>query len=177
MRGKGTNVTIHRRAEGITPACAGKSWARWWVAAPPWDHPRVCGEKAQEIGKSLQLQGSPPHMRGKGKNTDCAERAAGITPAHAGKRQIRFRQIGRHRDHPRTCGEKITIPRTCWMSWGSPPHMRGKAEGKAEIARTLRITPAHAGKSRKSGWQKEKQKGSPPHMRGKANPAAHRFLT
>ena len=65
--------------------------------------------------------------------------------------------------------------------------MRGKAEGKAEIARTLRITPAYAGKSApaatarlraldhprvcgekaKAFYMKPLEEGSPPRMRGK----------
>ena len=32
--------------EGITPACAGKSWNLEQVVYGPGDHPRVCGEKS-----------------------------------------------------------------------------------------------------------------------------------
>ena len=49
MRGKGmakrTSVVHH----GITPAYAGKSRDRANLTAAPWDHPRVCGEKAVAI--------------------------------------------------------------------------------------------------------------------------------
>ena len=95
-------------------------------------------------------------------------------------------------DHPRTCGEKSPAFLPAPTALGSPPHMRGKAEGKAEIARTLRITPAHAGKSVFHGFCAveiqdhprtcgEKYRmmppvtimlGSPPHMRGKVEPSA-----
>ena len=71
---------------------------------------------------------------------------------------------------------------------GSPPHMRGKGRMNNETVLDLRITPAHAGKSRSSAvragrpWDHprtcgEKVQGlnpcgfllgSPPHMRGKA---------
>ena len=90
-------------------------------------------------------------------------------------------------DHPRTCGEKVSNYNYAANQLGSPPHMRGKAVPFAALARNVRITPAHAGKSvstlkirlfnrdhpRTCG---EKHSvallfgvpvGSPPHMRGK----------
>ena len=90
--------------------------------------------------------GSPPRVRGK---VDCFSPFLalwGITPAYAGKRRPGPSQRFTRQDHPRVCGEKVG-PVGCVSGWlGSPPRMRGKAEGKAEIARTLRITPAYAGK-------------------------------
>ena len=73
------------------------------------------------------------------------------------------------------------------MIWGSPPHVRGKADTFKINLNALGITPAHAGKRGQSGncknadWdhprmcgEKEKRKenkttkiGSPPHVRGK----------
>ena len=70
---------------------------------------------------------------------------------------------------------------------GSPPHMRGKASEGAFLSPWCGITPAHAGKSKRSNGKLEQRKdhprtcgekpsrqltgaramGSPPHMRGK----------
>ena len=57
--------------------------------------------------------------------------------------------ILRERDHPRTCGEKSLVMRWMSRSMGSPPHMRGKVALLGIDPTGARITPAHAGKSRK----------------------------
>lgn len=46
VRGKGFFHFTHEMFEGITPACAGKSWNLEQVVYGPGDHPRVCGEKS-----------------------------------------------------------------------------------------------------------------------------------
>ena len=91
MRGKAAGVYAYSDSERITPAYAGKSffcpdrilWDR--------DHPRVCGEKLYMPCAIAPNVGSPPRMRGKGKNVNRTRRTAGITPAYAGKRLKRFR--------------------------------------------------------------------------------------
>ena len=45
VRGKATSAAIIRALYGITPACAGKSYAADFCVVLWWDHPRVCGEK------------------------------------------------------------------------------------------------------------------------------------
>ena len=47
----------------------------------------MCGEKFNVLYYYGYNKGSPPHVRGKGKNANRRERAAGITPACAGKRK------------------------------------------------------------------------------------------
>ena len=133
------------------------------------------------------MQGSPPHMRGKGSRSRPGQRSDRITPAHAGKRIAQASSFGGGRDHPRTCGEKSPARSRCCCRWGSPPHMRGKERGQCAAARGEGITPAHAGKStctqthpartrdhpRTCGEKKGEAvmrstvRGSPPHMRGK----------
>ena len=91
------------------------------------------------------------------------------------------------RDHPRICGEKISL-RICSISMsGSPPHMRGKGLPRLVPRLSPGITPAYAGKrcNRRSSCcrnqdhpricgekrsrfkRRQDVKGSPPHMRGK----------
>ena len=91
------------------------------------------------------------------------------------------------RDHPRVCGEKYAPACGCIRQRGSPPRMRGKADGYSGLFCITRITPAYAGKS--PGWgsgiycdrdhprvcgeksnpgrQQPMHTGSPPRMRGK----------
>ena len=171
----------------ITPAYAGKSRGKRQSLHEIWDHPRICGEKSTCSFAVDHLQGSPPHMRGKGVNFTGLKLGLGITPAYAGKR--RAVEVGQHidRDHPRICGEK-TIPCPAGKRvTGSPPHMRGKAVAEGVGRPLLGITPAYAGKSGRAAavWQAVQDHpricgekvgagsnpaggtGSPPHMRGK----------
>ena len=132
--------------------------------------------------------GSPPHVRGKEVRLFFLFGLLRITPACAGKSWSNALPCSRREDHPRVCGEKLFVTSALNTASGSPPRMRGKAEGKAEIARTLRITPAYAGKSTPAtAWAPLRRdhprmcgekstpvsasvcsSGSPPHVRGKA---------
>ena len=71
----------------------------------------------------------------------------GITPAYAGKRQRRATACTWLRDHPRVCGEKDAICKSCPARQGSPPRMRGKARQAVYKDIKHGITPAYAGKS------------------------------
>ena len=85
-------------------------------------------------------------MRGKAAAAQQIAPAAGITPAHAGKRVAVTRGGLKTQDHPRTCGEKFNAIPYSVVEKGSPPHMRGKATGVNKGGTAERITPAHAGK-------------------------------
>ena len=126
MRGKGKREIGCNSSLRITPAHAGKSLSFAIIPTPFWDHPRTCGEKVPPYKPAKHTPGSPPHMRGKGINSDATRRSCRITPAHAGKSlsDLSYYDNGD----------------------GSPPHMRGKVELQALKLFVLRITPAHAGK-------------------------------
>ena len=112
----------------ITPAHAGKRLANQHTLRLSQDHPRACGEKDFSRACKTRQVGSPPRMRGKDVlelNTTAYPR---ITPAHAGKSIKICRETRRLQDHPRACGEKITISLTMTVATGSPPRMRGKEE-------------------------------------------------
>ena len=126
-------------------------------------------------------------MRGKvcSKKANCSY--SGITPAYAGKRGSGHRQTHPTQDHPRLCGEKLKFIDEKILRQGSPPPMRGKVDQLFNVMRTIRITPAYAGKRiishtpvqdrrdhpRLCGekavvfFRCRYQKGSPPPMRGK----------
>ena len=195
MRGKGAD---HLRSEvclGITPACAGKSLLARTSSACPWDHPRVCGEKRQNLGPHTARKGSPPRMRGKVNQYVHDELRLGITPACAGKRRQPVHRATPRQDHPRVCGEKFFLLCCCAILKGSPPRMRGKGLWLVADFVFLGITPAYAGKSgfgssssaecwdhpRVCGekwrirWKNTQTTGSPPRMRGKAMPRLFLF--
>ena len=131
--------------------------------------------------------GSPPRVRGKAEVRHERDQEPGITPACAGKRHCpRFRP-GKTRDHPRVCGEKDAICKSCPARQGSPSRMRGKAGWPLCGLPCIGITPAYAGKSQpwrsysQRRWDhprvcgekrpavdgKRPLRGSPPHVRGK----------
>ena len=90
-------------------------------------------------------------MRGKGGILGRLRLTGGITPAHAGKSISKRIDPVKRWDHPRTCGEKILEDYANETTMGSPPHMRGKAQGMKLKYISTGITPAHAGKRRKKG--------------------------
>ena len=126
MRGKVWGIVAPEKAQGITPAYAGKRKIPQTVVSKCRDHPRLCGEKFALFSAGM-----------------CLIR---ITPAYAGKSRIPITQFLNIQDHPRLCGEKFRIPRIADSKLGSPPPMRGKAPllQRGEVGR--RITPAYAGK-------------------------------
>ena len=147
----------------------------------------MCGEKMDYDEAGMEMQGSPPRMRGKELAVGVIRQHGGITPAHAGKSASLCSCAWLPGDHPRTCGEKFYIVLPLYNLLGSPPHMRGKADSPSARFRIDGITPAHAGKragqhlaaapqrdhprtcGEKSGGRSllRVQCGSPPHMRGK----------
>ena len=147
MRGKDDLLRRPEASGGITPAHAGKSDLKEAQKHMRKDHPRTCGEKRDFILEEQCGWGSPPHMRGKGAAIDLSTAANRITPAHAGKRNVKTIHRPSRLDHPRTCGEKPTLYAHRCRLWGSPPHMRGKEKAYVGPINGLRITPAHAGKS------------------------------
>ena len=111
------------------------------------DHPRVCGEKCGPLRWGPEMPGSPPRMRGKASRGGLILKDDGITPAYAGKSIQTFQFVQYHRDHPRVCGEKLSISSAHISQTGSPPRMRGKAPGICKDLERVGITPAYAGKS------------------------------
>ena len=147
MRGKAVWGGASALHTGITPAYAGKRGSTTSWRAGRWDHPRVCGEKRLQTIWVCLPRGSPPRMRGKGSWRLPLSLVLGITPAYAGKRLLVFFGFADDWDHPRICGEKQSKTRSFTSTWGSPPHMRGKAASVTLAEPLAGITPAYAGKS------------------------------
>ena len=85
MRGKANVEVLRKHTNRITPAYAGKRRHLHRSRYRGRDHPRLCGEKAEEMHYSVRTIGSPPPMRGKGIRLVAGSQNAGITPAYAGK--------------------------------------------------------------------------------------------
>ena len=195
MRGKDRPESHRPPTAGITPAYAGKSCPPQAPTFTRQDHPRVCGEKRQNLGPHTARKGSPPRMRGKVNQYVHDELRLGITPACAGKRRQPVHRATPRQDHPRVCGEKFFLLCCCAILKGSPPRMRGKGLWLVADFVFLGITPAYAGKSgfgssssaecwdhpRVCGekWRirgkNTQTTGSPPRMRGKAMPRLFLF--
>ena len=113
MRGKVTPTTRKRPVSRITPAYAGKSFAKLFDLllririTPAYagksrvpasnrvdmeDHPRLCGEKFNVSFSMLSPPGSPPPMRGKELLHLILCSLVRITPAYAGKSRKAYRR-------------------------------------------------------------------------------------
>ena len=99
-----------KAADGITPACAGRSIISFTGDKIVWDHPRVRGENTRSSIAAYASGGSPPRARGEAAHGTKSTEKIRITPACAGRRR------GFHccpfpcQDHPRVRGEK-------WRMW------------------------------------------------------------
>ena len=189
-RGCGENWYLSPSSDfgfGITPADAGKTRFFFFQFAQFMDHPRGCGENAYGEVMRQPDKGSPPRMRGKLPACINCGIALRITPADAGKTPLGAGYGDELKDHPRGCGENLKARRDPQSLPGSPPRMRGKPSGGGADDRTVRITPADAGKTSPARNQREtildhprgcgenvcqlihfaNTLGSPPRMRGK----------
>ena len=112
--------------------------------------------------------GSPPLVRERLKQKQVAPTPSGITPARAGKTTSRWCFLMICGDHPRSCGKDRSRFNEGTFEPGSPPLVRERHELSASEQRSLRITPARAGKTgSKSG--KSATTGDHPRSCGKDN--------
>ena len=186
-RGRRRRLRSRIELDGITPACAGKTYqvvpANWMT----WDHPRMRGEDQYLEVDNASGEGSPPHARGRPMSGMRVSLQNGITPACAGKTLRLFSLATERRDHPRMRGEDPLLYSGLATFQGSPPHARGRRRGDGLKQIIIRITPACAGKTirrktkYKFAWDHPRMrgedegsvavvggsKGSPPHARGR----------
>ena len=149
MRGKPLRAWLSGFDRRITPAHAGKTLSSLLRSRFTKDHPRACGENPSFPMMEQSKAGSPPRMRGKRHPFQLALFQLRITPAHAGKTSESFGGLKSQPDHPRACGENGSAEQAARSVSGSPPRMRGKHLAEPAAADSVRITPAHAGKTAK----------------------------
>ncbi len=171
---------------GIIPACAGSTSVSRRASTAAWDHPRMCGEHADEHATGVVAWGSSPHVRGAHQAIHAIRRLVGIIPACAGSTKYVCANTVARWDHPRMCGEHpyriIPIPE----DMGSSPHVRGALCSPYPMGRCRGIIPACAGSTmsevmkgsnlrdhprmcgehRGSSQVRSRPAGSSPHVRG-----------
>ena len=106
----------------------------------------MCGENKILKCNMKQVEGSPPRVRGKSISFPGTPLSSGITPACAGKIQVRKVRKRENWDHPRVCGENRMNFIHSSKPGGSPPRVRGKCVIVYSGLINIRITPACAGK-------------------------------
>ena len=161
MRGKRRFLADAGEKTRITPADAGKTAPECQYPKQLEDHPRGCGENQSLLLIHEHRVGSPPRMRGKLFEGVSLLYVPRITPADAGKTHAGWGDNLFDKDHPRGCGENCLHLNSPTTILGSPPRMRGKPESTALIALLTGITPADAGKTRRSGRRSAKQGDHP----------------
>ena len=147
MRGKPQLRSADATDRRLIPAHAGKTPKAGHRAFPTGAHPRACGENNARRPQRGSSRGSSPRMRGKPRQRTWTARTLWLIPAHAGKTLISVALVASTPAHPRACGEN---PREWCASAaleGSSPRMRGKPTKAVVNGYSLRLIPAHAGKT------------------------------
>ena len=109
-------------------------------------------------------------MREKPSSVTVAWSTFRITPASAGKTEYLMKLRGITKDHPRECGKNISVKPAETIQQGSPPRVREKPSHLKYGTRSIRITPASAGKTLLSVVIGSMSTGSPPRVREKLKP-------
>ena len=106
----------------------------------------MCREKVCGLIFCTFDTGSPLRVQGKDLCDLTLNCGCRITPACAGKRNIRILRAKHTQDHPCVCREKSPIDYGVSRYIGSPLRVQGKDNYLHQIHETTRITPACAGK-------------------------------
>ena len=155
VRGKHSSRQTQKSRDRITPAGAGKTAVYNLRQRVNEDHPRRCGENRESLNYATRDIGSPPQVRGKPRRLSIFRARYRITPAGAGKTQLRIRKLRDRWDHPRRCGENRVSLTTVMVQEGSPPQVRGKPQVLQGIGEVIGITPAGAGKTAYNRMRRE----------------------
>ena len=110
-------------------------------------HPRMRGEDKSTIAHARLPNGSPPHARGRHKQSFQGDGDVRLTPACAGKTLTSTGRNWKPTAHPRMRGEDVSRPSPSRFTFGSPPHARGRLRPRQRRMALDRLTPACAGKT------------------------------
>ena len=105
----------------------------------------MCGEHSFLSILKMFRMGSSPHVRGALHVALRVFCPAGIIPACAGSTLSRLHAVSGRRDHPRMCGEHLSVVMSMESNGGSSPHVRGARRLTAGKCLTSGIIPACAG--------------------------------
>ena len=169
-RSRGENATkprAHSSATGSSPLTRGKPRRSHYASLRGWlipahagktnchhrtfnrgqAHPRSRGENHLAGEPLTRPGGSSPLTRGKPWNGLDADGNPGLIPAHAGKTHALTRDFHVPGAHPPSRGENLCGAYLRGGGWGSSPLTRGKLRGGPGRAASVRLIPAHAGKT------------------------------
>ena len=129
------------------PAHAGKTRTNICGSFRSREHPRACGENANQADAEFCRVGTSPRMRGKLTGSNAETMELGNIPAHAGKTYLRGHAHRNPQEHPRACGENRGEIAGIAGELGTSPRMRGKPQCFLNLFIGHRNIPAHAGKT------------------------------
>jgi len=124
----------------------GEEFTRPYLQPQSRGSPRVCGEEGDRRRRAAVQCVSPPCVRGERRQQREVAGRGGITPASAGRSQVKLSRRARHQDHPRLCGEEDQSLLTTSSPTGSPPRVRGEVSLSLSTYPRPGITPACAGR-------------------------------
>ena len=150
-RGKPSLYPAFQPPPGLIPAHAGKTLLSRLILSPRWAHPRSRGENPFHRCALHRLTGSSPLTRGKLTGPDNLCSFVRLIPAHAGKTVGAGLRIVLDRAHPRSRGENRPTASSRMYQKGSSPLTRGKLVRAGYERKSMRLIPAHAGKTRQKG--------------------------
>src|SRR3989339_2195256 len=105
------------------PACAGNGGEETPIGLHNSVHPRVCGERPQQIKGGLNGNGSSPRVRGTGPDKETKSLNTRFIPACAGNGRAPHISGTRIAVHPRVCGERTVNRRDRSHDNGSSPRV------------------------------------------------------
>ena len=148
VRGTPFRVTEIDGQIGIIPACAGNTSSIEEASRRTRDHPRMCGEHAEDKTEKAFRTGSSPHVRGTRIHLMRCAHSAGIIPACAGNTSSAILNLLIDGDHPRMCGEHCASALPLSDGLGSSPHVRGTLDATLIAGPVMGIIPACAGNTK-----------------------------
>ena len=132
---------------GLIPAHAEKTGRAACPLRVRRAHPRSRGENPRRRPQVDEHWGSSPLTRGKRESSTATHTTARLIPAHAGKTSRGWRGRPSERAHPRSRGENIVQSLPALKNVGSSPLTRGKPQLEDPASPSVRLIPAHAGKT------------------------------
>ena len=137
----------NRAARRAIPACAGRTDDDDEDAGESSGHPRVCGENAFPIRRSLRRSTGHPRV--------CGENAVIVTvmPQYS-------------TGHPRVCGENQQLRADAIPVIGPSPRVRGERARRRSSQRRRRAIPACAGRTVSASFKGVTLYGPSPRVRG-----------
>ena len=153
----------------ISPACAGNTERRYPRERCTKDQPRVRGEHHDVSNLSASYSGSAPRARGTPRQVRDLDGDGRISPACAGNTRRTCGPWHRPPDQPRVRGEHLVAVTQDAIPFGSAPRARGTRSRERYHARFIRISPACAGNTPKSGAY-ARSPTDQPRVRGEHSP-------